>query len=403
MRIPVLTLFLLSFGFSYAMEEERSDEGCLAESVHYFFECIGKDCSDIEKMIAVSDRKDRRRRGVQPLGGAQGVPAKWREEYAKKERSGGNAAVCPFCKIEHHGEALCFEKGAHAMTLLNKNGTNPLHFLVIPHSHVRELNDLNEEERKELFARAALLIKRLKNELEVEGYHFFFNLMHRCSGASLPDHIHGQVLTRWRGDMLSLSRELCGTLIQHERTPAVLEMLKAKRWEGKLREMYSLFSRAITQNFEHSKQPKREKDSECILCEDMKNDDVQDGPLIKRYNYWSVHINLEPSAPGQIFVIHHDHHKKFSDLSTEEIEEYHGVLVECEKRLKQLVMPHGISIGLDTECAADPWPFDHNCCTVITPRWDNEKSSLAIANGLQLVPRDINRLKDQMLIAFNIQ
>ncbi len=398
-------IFLLCFGiFSLqAMEEIKGDDSQLVQYVGEFYSCLGQKPQNIKELIWHSKENDLLSQLINPVGGSVAFNAPWREGYSTAERSEGKKAECPFCyqinNPEHNHEDYFLKRGKKAVSLLNKNGTNPLHFLVLPHKHTAKLEELADEERHELFAMAAALIKRLEEKLSVKGYNLFLNLLHRCSGASLPAHVHIQLLSRWEGDMLSLSREMAGPLIEHERSPGFFSKLSKEEWGADVQKPYEAFSKAVQANCKYTENVKCKKTHACIMCTYM-NKPNADEPVLKKYKHWSVIYNQVASAPGQLFVVLNDHEQNFSDLSEEQCKEYAEIISECQVKIRNLVAPHGISISQDSGIAADHWPFKHRCVTVITPRWDNETSSMTISNGRKVVARDLGKLLGKFKQAF---
>jgi len=71
--------------------------------------------------------------------------------------------------------------------------------MVAPYRHVGEIENLREEEMKELMNLSARAIKILKKALKPDGFNVGFNLG-KVSGAGLASHLHLHIVPRWQGD-----------------------------------------------------------------------------------------------------------------------------------------------------------------------------------------------------------
>lgn len=151
----------------------------------------------------------------------------WRMEYVTSPKEDGEGHKNPFKHLPKlpDAEAFILMRGEHNYVVLNKYPYNPGHMLVVPYREVRDVADLDDAERNELFAlmvRAKALVERV---MKPDGFNVGLNLG-SASGAGIPRHLHLHIVPRWTGDSNFMS------VISGTRT--LPEALK-RTWE-KLRE-----------------------------------------------------------------------------------------------------------------------------------------------------------------------
>ncbi|RLG11620.1 HIT family hydrolase [Candidatus Pacearchaeota archaeon] len=124
--------------------------------------------------------------------------APWRGEYVAGKKESG----CIFCPPENNlpdEERLILYRDEKVLVLMNKFPYNTGHLLISPRRHVKDLEDLTDEELLALMKICQESIKILKKVLNPHGFNIGFNLG-KVAGAGYPDHIHLQLVPRWEGD-----------------------------------------------------------------------------------------------------------------------------------------------------------------------------------------------------------
>jgi ATP adenylyltransferase len=119
--------------------------------------------------------------------------APWRLEYVEHADELGR---CIFCEPDPE---LLVERGALALTVLNKFPYASGHLLVAPTRHVGEYTELTPVEATEIHALASEGIRRLRREYAPHGFNLGWNLG-RVAGAGIEQHVHLHVVPRWNGD-----------------------------------------------------------------------------------------------------------------------------------------------------------------------------------------------------------
>ncbi len=130
--------------------------------------------------------------------------AGWRNAYvsgvAQVEPVAGE---CPFCALfkadATDRERLVVQRGDTCVAMLNLYPYGSGHLLVLPTRHIAGLDELNYEERGELFNLVVDASRVLQKAYGPDGMNVGANLG-RAAGAGVPGHLHMHVLPRWAGD-----------------------------------------------------------------------------------------------------------------------------------------------------------------------------------------------------------
>ena len=108
---------------------------------------------------------------------------------------------CPFCRIPtlEDRAGLVVARREHVYAVLNKHPYNPGHLMVLPYRHVPDLEDLTEDETRELAVLTREAVQAVKKAASPHGFNVGLNLG-GVAGGSLADHLHQHVVPRWGGD-----------------------------------------------------------------------------------------------------------------------------------------------------------------------------------------------------------
>ncbi len=125
----------------------------------------------------------------------------WRFSYIKQVSSNidKNCFICNAVKNYEDPSSLTLFLNEQIIILLNKYPYNSGHLMVAPKRHIKNIEDMNDEEWVAL-SKAIVLSKRLLDKVyKPEGYNIGANLG-KAAGAGLEDHIHFHIVPRWSGD-----------------------------------------------------------------------------------------------------------------------------------------------------------------------------------------------------------
>lgn len=136
--------------------------------------------------------------------------APWRDKYVKhsiKHKDDENEA-CVFCTIfsatNVDEKEFILKETEHAIILLNIYPYNSGHVLILPRTHVANLDELSKNVRIELMELMNASIIILKDVLCAQGINAGVNLG-KIGGAGIPGHLHFHVVPRWLGDTSFIS------------------------------------------------------------------------------------------------------------------------------------------------------------------------------------------------------
>jgi len=118
--------------------------------------------------------------------------APWRMEYILHV---DDSVKCIFCEKKQY----VLKETQHAMVMLNLFPYNPGHLMVAPKRHVANLEDLTDEELKEIMELTQKSVKVLKEIANPDGFNIGINIG-RVAGAGFEGHIHIHIVPRWNGD-----------------------------------------------------------------------------------------------------------------------------------------------------------------------------------------------------------
>ena len=123
----------------------------------------------------------------------------WRYAYITgAEKIGG----CVFCDLVHQTDdkrALIVHRGEHCFVVLNRFPYTSGHVMVVPYSHLDELQKLPAEAAHEMMDLSQRMENALRGLYHPDGVNLGMNLG-AAAGAGIAGHIHMHVLPRWVAD-----------------------------------------------------------------------------------------------------------------------------------------------------------------------------------------------------------
>jgi ATP adenylyltransferase len=137
--------------------------------------------------------------------------AGWRMAYVTSATEGDQPSVvgalaaddCVFCAILDADvtdeERLVVWRGERTVVMLNAYPYASGHIMAMPVRHVRELEELDDDEAPELWEAVRRSVAVLKAAYEPDGCNIGANLG-RAAGAGIPGHLHVHAVPRWIGD-----------------------------------------------------------------------------------------------------------------------------------------------------------------------------------------------------------
>jgi ATP adenylyltransferase len=126
--------------------------------------------------------------------------APWRIEYILDNKEEG----CIFCRALSDQDDLTLYKGKVTMVIMNKFPYINGHLLVAPSRHISGLNQLSQDEMRDLLVTVEQSVGILKQAMRPDGFNIGLNLG-KVAGAGVEEHLHFHVVPRWFGDTNALT------------------------------------------------------------------------------------------------------------------------------------------------------------------------------------------------------
>ncbi len=126
----------------------------------------------------------------------------WRSQYIEsfnKKKNDNDCVLCSSLCAADDKDSLVIEIGNTTFTLMNLYPYNNGHLMIIPKRHLKNLEDLTEEESAEIFSKLKLMKLALTKVSMPDGFNIGANIG-KVSGAGIEDHIHFHIVPRWNGD-----------------------------------------------------------------------------------------------------------------------------------------------------------------------------------------------------------
>jgi ATP adenylyltransferase len=96
-------------------------------------------------------------------------------------------------------ETFVVHRARTCFVVLNLYPYSTAHMLVLPYREVPDLEDLDADETRELWATVTDAVRAVKRAYQPEGVNVGLNLG-RPAGGSISQHLHVHVVPRWTGD-----------------------------------------------------------------------------------------------------------------------------------------------------------------------------------------------------------
>jgi diadenosine tetraphosphate (Ap4A) HIT family hydrolase len=104
---------------------------------------------------------------------------------------------CPFCDRIRRGD-ISAERGT-AVAFPDTTPLTPGHTLVVPHRHLTELRELDQDELTDLWLLGVALCQNLEHQHGAEAFNLCINAG-RAAGQTI-EHLHLHVIPRYQGDV----------------------------------------------------------------------------------------------------------------------------------------------------------------------------------------------------------
>jgi len=125
--------------------------------------------------------------------------APWRENYLNGKKN----SSCVFCHISKNthldDEGRVLYRDDKCFIVMNLYPYTPGHFMIIPHTHLNSLENLDSEVWIHMNILAQKGVKLLKDTLDAGGVNLGMNIG-ADAGAGIAEHLHLHLVPRWNKD-----------------------------------------------------------------------------------------------------------------------------------------------------------------------------------------------------------
>ena len=128
--------------------------------------------------------------------------APWRIDYILGDSSERKEDGCLFCRLHNDDDDqknLILERSEYSYTMLNRYPYSSGHLLVLPASHIADLNELEGTAYIDLMLLLKKSIRVIQQVLQPGGINAGLN-MGTAAGAGIADHLHFHIVPRWQDD-----------------------------------------------------------------------------------------------------------------------------------------------------------------------------------------------------------
>lgn len=125
--------------------------------------------------------------------------APWRIKYIQNIPKTKGCIFCQAKKSKNDKKPRVVLRTKYSFVILNTFPYNNGHLMVVPNRHVKNMEDLNDQEILDFNKTLIKIKKSLQKVLKPEGFNIGINLG-KSAGAGVEGHLHIHIVPRWRGD-----------------------------------------------------------------------------------------------------------------------------------------------------------------------------------------------------------
>jgi ATP adenylyltransferase len=123
----------------------------------------------------------------------------WRYAYVSGSEKTAGCVFCEMAKGNDDERTLIVYRGAQCFVVLNRYPYTPGHVMIVPYSHIDELQKLPRDAANEMIGLSQKMETILRELYHPDGINLGMNIG-KAAGAGIAGHIHMHVLPRWVAD-----------------------------------------------------------------------------------------------------------------------------------------------------------------------------------------------------------
>lgn len=137
-----------------------------------------------------------------------------------------------------------------------------------------------------------------------------------------------------------------------------------------------------------------DKPEGCPLC-DKQHDDTSESLVIAGGELTYVVMNLYPYNNGHVMIVPRRHVADPTDLSGDEAQEMHAMLLRTLTALRSALSPEGFNVGMNLGAAAGAGIEPH-LHTHVVPRWAGDTNFMPVLADTKVMPQHLHQTRDQL-------
>lgn len=140
-------------------------------------------------------------------------------------------------------------------------------------------------------------------------------------------------------------------------------------------------------------------ESDCVFCQQLKENNDEKYFILKRYTHSYVMMNRYPYNGGHLMILPIAHKGELDECTPEERSEMMELISTCITILKQELKPQGFNVGLNTGTAGGGGIPSHLHIHVL-PRWESDTNFMPILCDTKPISVDMEEVYRQLKKAF---
>lgn len=142
-----------------------------------------------------------------------------------------------------------------------------------------------------------------------------------------------------------------------------------------------------------------EKPMGCFLCEAVAAGVGEESLVLELTEHSMVIMNRYPYISGHLMVVPKSHVSGLHELEPAAFDDLHRTLSRCVERVREVLNPQGVNLGMNLGKAAGAGVEDHIHYHVI-PRFIGDNNAFNVLGNIRVIPEDLLSTYRRYLPAF---
>ena len=126
----------------------------------------------------------------------------------------------------------------------------------------------------------------------------------------------------------------------------------------------------------------------CFVCRIIKSSQDQKNYILKRTRHSFAVLNIFPYNNGHLMVIPKRHVDGLDQLKSAELMDLFQLVNQMTGRLRKVMKPHGMNIGINLGRAAGAGVPEHIHVHLV-PRWNGDTNFMPVVSGTKVISESL--------------